>query len=69
MPCTAGPLAVGESGKSSLGARIVDTTERAGQKIVLHFPMADLLMQVFGVGTVHNFAFCRCYEQGRGAFS
>src|SRR5512139_1529386 len=65
---TAEPPAAGACGQSSLGARIVDTTERAGQKIVLHCQLADLGMQVLDAGAVHGFALCRRYEQIRGAF-
>ena len=65
IPGTAGPPATGAGGRSSFGARIVDTTERAGQKIVLHRQLADLVMQFLDTGTADGLAIGCRYEQLR----
>jgi len=65
---TAGESAAGVCGQPSFGARVVDTTERACQKIVLHRQLADLGMQVFDAGAVHGFAIGCRHEQIRGTF-
>ena len=63
---TAGLSASGAAGHSSLGVRIVGTTERAGPKIVLYRQFDNLDMQVLSVGTVHGLPLSRRDEQIRG---
>jgi len=62
---TAGPPAVGAGGRSSLGARIVDTTERADQIIVLHRQLADFGMQFLDTRTADGLTISRRHEQIR----